>query len=254
MEVQVNGPETRLERLSWPEISAALAAGKTTAIIVAGSSEQHGPHLPEATDTLIGEGLAVRLAQRLGNALIAPVIRPGCSSHHLDFPGSISISPDLLVAIIDSYLASLRRHGFRHFFIFSSHGRNFPVLARLAEQGLPTDVSVASDLAGFTSTMLSALRPFGRHDTTIPHADASETAEMLVLHPDLVHMERAEKGFVGEIGLTELQERGLRDVSKNGVLGDPVGATSEMGESVLNSLIDFLATQVGAPIPSRGPE
>ncbi len=97
--MQVNNLETRLERLSWPEVAAALAAGKTTAIIVVASSEQHGPHLPEATDALIGEGLAVRLAQRLGNALVAPVIRPGCSSHHLDFPGTISITPELLLAI-----------------------------------------------------------------------------------------------------------------------------------------------------------
>jgi creatinine amidohydrolase len=246
-EARVNSPETRLERLSWPEISAAIASGKTTAIIAVASSEQHGPHLPEATDALIGEGLAVRLAQRLGNALVAPVIRPGCSAHHLDFPGSISISPDLLLAIIDSYMVSLRRHGFRHFLIFSSHGGNFPVLAQMAERGLPPDVSVVSDLAGFTDTMLSALRPFGRDDMTIPHADASETAEMLVLHPDLVHMERAEKGFVGKVGLPELQDRGLRAVSKNGVLGDPVGATSEMGEAVLNSLVDFLAAQVPTP-------
>lgn len=233
--------ETRLERLSWPEIAAAIESGKTTAIIVVASSEQHGPHLPEATDAMIGEGLAVRLAHRLGNALVAPVIRPGCSDHHLGFPGTISISPELLVAIIHSYLTSLRRHGFRQFFIFSSHGGNFPVLGQMAERGLPSDVTVVTDLGAFASTMLEALRGFGRPDTTIPHADASETAEMLALHPELVHMQRAERGFVGEVGLPELQDRGLRAISGNGVLGDPVGATSEMGEAVLNALVNLLA-------------
>jgi len=160
---------------------------------------------------------------------------PRFSRKHLDQP------------IIDSYLVSLRRHGFRQFFIFSSHGGNFPVLARMAEEGLAPDVSVVSDLAGFTGAMLNALGPFGREDKTIPHADASETAEMLVLHPDLVHMEHAEKGFVGQMSLTELQERGLRAISENGVLGDPVGATREMGEAVLNSLVDFLLTQSAGP-------
>jgi creatinine amidohydrolase len=247
----VKDPETRLERLSWPEIGDAIAAGKTTAIIVVASSEQHGPHLPEATDALIGEGLAVRLAQKLGNALVAPVIRPGCSDHHLDFPGTISISPDLLLRIIDSYLVSLRHCGFRQFFIFSSHGGNYPVLPQMAEQGLPPDVIVVSDLAAFTGTMLKALRPFGRQDETIPHADASETAEMLVLHPDLVHMEHAEKGFVGEMSLPRLQERGLRAISKNGVLGDPIGATSEMGEAVLKSLVDFFAARLEARNPGQ---
>jgi len=233
--------ETRLERLAWPEVAAAIESGKTTAIIVVASSEQHGPHLPEGTDAMIGEGLAVRLAQGLGNALVAPVIRPGCSDHHLGFPGTISISPELLVAIIHSYLTSLRRHGFRQFFIFSSHGGNFPVLDQMVEQGLPSDVRVVTDLGAFARTMLEALRGFGRADTTIPHADASETAEMLALHPELVHMQHAERGFVGEVGLHDLQDRGLKAISGNGVLGDPVGATSEMGEAVLDALVELLA-------------
>src|SRR5689334_17523468 len=103
--------EVRLERMTWPEIGEAIANGNTTAIIVAGSSEQHGPHLPEGTDSMIGEGLAVRLAHKLGNALVAPVIRPGCSDHHLAFPGTVSISEDLLIKTIDAYVDSLRKHG-----------------------------------------------------------------------------------------------------------------------------------------------
>src|SRR5215472_13425183 len=117
----MNGPEVRLERMTWQEIGDAIVDGKTTAIIVAGSSEQHGPHLPEGTDAMIGEGLAVRLAWKLSNALVAPVIRPGCSDHHLAFPGTVSISAETLIQTIDSYIDSLRLHGFRRFFIFSSH-------------------------------------------------------------------------------------------------------------------------------------
>lgn len=242
----MNGPEVRLERMSWPEIERALAGGMKTAIIVAGSSEQHGPHLPEGTDAMIGEGLAVRLAWKLGNALVAPVIRPGCSDHHLAFPGTVSISAELLLGIIDAYIASLRRHGFSQFFIFSSHGGNFPVLAQMVERGLPPDVIAVTDLDNFAGVMLSALRRFGRESKTIPHADASETGEMLVLHPDLVHMELAERGFVGEVNPGKLMSEGLKAVTKNGVLGDPVGATQEIGEEVLNSLVDFLLEQASA--------
>ena len=242
----MNGPEVCLERMSWPEIESAIGEGKTTAIVVAGSSEQHGPHLPEGTDAMIGEGLGIRLAWKLGNALVAPVIRPGCSDHHLAFAGTVSISPELLLGIIDAYVASLRRHGFRHFFIFASHGGNFPVLARMVERGLPPDVVVVSDLGNFAGVMLGALRRFGRESKTIPHADASETGEMLVLHPDLVHMDRAEAGYVGEVDPVLLMEQGLKAFTKNGVLGDPVGATEEMGEEVLESLVDFLFEQASA--------
>jgi creatinine amidohydrolase len=239
-------PEVRLERMTWQEIEAALAAGKTTAIIVAGSSEQHGPHLPEGTDAMIVEGLGVRLAWKLGNALVAPVIRPGCSDHHLAFPGTVSISADLLQGIIDAYISSLRRHGFKHFFIFSSHGGNFPVLIEMVKRGLPSDVFVVSDLIDFANVMLDSLRRFGRNDRTIPHADASETGEMLVLHPDLVHMDRAERGYVGDVDPDKLMREGLKSLTKNGVLGDPVGATEEMGEEVLTSLVDFLSEQASA--------
>lgn len=232
--------EVQLQRMTWPEVGRALEEGKRTAVIVAASSEQHGPHLPEATDELLGEALGVRLAHRLGDALVAPVIRPGCSEHHMGFPGTISIDPDLLIALLDAYVASLRRHGFTRFVVFSSHGGNYPVLAEWQRRGLPVGVLLICDLDGITGTMLRALRSFGRDDETIPHADISETAELLHVHPELVHMERAVRGFVGEVGLPELQQNGLRAVSETGILGDPLGATAEIGEAVMDALVDYL--------------
>jgi creatinine amidohydrolase len=244
--------EVRLQRLSWPEIDEAINAGTRTAVICAASSEQHGPHLPEATDELLGEELAIRLAERLGDALVAPVIRPGCSDHHMGFPGTVTISPELLMQILDAYLESLSRHGFERFIVFSSHGGNFPVLRQWQDRQQRAGVVVIADLVAFAGAMLQALRQFGRDDSTIPHADASETAEMLHTHPDLVHMDRAQKGFVGETQLSVLQEKGLRAVSANGVLGDPIGATPEMGEAVIDAVVTYLASSVerAASVPA----
>src|SRR5919204_172938 len=244
--------EVRIQRLSWPEIEEAIKAGARTAVICAASSEQHGPHLPEATDELLGEALAVRLAERLGDALVAPVIRPGCSDHHMGFPGTVTISPELLMQILDAYLESLSRHGFERFIVFSSHGGNFPVLRQWQDRQQRAGVVVIADLVAFAGAMLQALRQFGRDDSTIPHADASETAEMLHTHPDLVHMDRAQKGFVGETQLSVLQEKGLRAVSANGVLGDPIGATPEMGEAVIDAVVTYLASSVerAASVPA----
>ena len=72
-----------LEEMTWPEIKAQMEAGKRTVIIMAASIEQHGPHLAEATDTILGYAEAIDLAERLGNAFVAPVIRPGLSEHHM---------------------------------------------------------------------------------------------------------------------------------------------------------------------------
>ncbi len=65
-----------MEEMTWPEIKRAMQTGKNTVILVAASIEQHGPHLPTATDTIIGYALAEAVAKKLGIALVAPVIRP----------------------------------------------------------------------------------------------------------------------------------------------------------------------------------
>jgi len=231
--------ELRIERLTWPEVESAIRNGRRRAIIVAAAMEQHGPHLVEATDALLGEALGQALARRLGDALVAPVIRPGCSDHHLGFAGTISISPDLLIGLLDAYVASLRKHGFTSFFVFSSHGGNYPVLERWTPAE-PDGVTILTDADGFLGAMLGGLRRFGRDDATIPHADASETAEMLALHPDLVRSELVATGFVGELSLQHVVKIGLRAITASGVLGNPVGATAEMGRGVIDSVVDFL--------------
>ena len=237
--------ELFIERMTWPDVEAAIAGGKRRVIICAASSEQHGPHLPEATDALLGEEYARRLALRLGDALVAPVIRPGCSEHHMTFAGSLTISAELLIAIIESYIDSLARHGFGSFVVMSSHGGNYPVLAEWAKRKPMANCAVITDIAVFQAGF-DALRRFGRTDTAGPHAEVMETSMMLATHPGLVHMERAEPGFEGEMALKVLLERGMRGVSANGIIGNPVGATAEMGEAVLEALAESLASRVRA--------
>ncbi|MDQ6794331.1 MAG: creatininase family protein [Chloroflexota bacterium] len=246
--------ELFIERLNWPEVQAAVAAGRRRAIVCAASTEQHGPHLPEATDALLGAEYARRLAVRLGDALVAPVIRPGCSEHHMAFAGTITISPSLLMDVIDAYVASLRRHGFTDFVVMSSHGGNYPILADWAVARATPGCVVISDAKVFDAGF-EALRRFGREDTAGPHAEVMETSMMLRLHPELVQMERAAPGFEGDLKLPGLLERGMHAISANGIIGNPVGASAEIGEAVLDALADRLADQVrtlqgrsGAPI------
>lgn len=231
--------ELVLERLTWTDVEAALGRGMRRAIVCAASTEQHGPHLPEATDALLGEAYAEGLAKRLGDALVAPIIRPACSEHHMAFPGSLTISGTLLMDIVDSYLASLRRHGFQRFVVMSSHGGNFPVLAEWERTRSPQDTVVLTDFHVFDAGF-EAIRRFGRTDTSGPHAEVLETSMMLHLHPELVHMERAAPGFTGESTLEDVLARGMRALTPNGILGDPVGSTAEMGAAVLGAIVDRL--------------
>ena len=245
--------EVFIERMTWPDVEAAISAGKRRAIICAASSEQHGPHLPEATDALLGEEYARRLAVRLGDALVAPVIRPGCSEHHMTFAGSLTISAEQLMGIIDSYIESLERHGVESFVVMSSHGGNYPVLAEWARRKPRSNCVVISDIAVFQAGF-DAIRRHGRTDTAGPHAEVMETSMMLAVHPELVHMDRAEPGFEGPMALAELLERGMRGVSANGVIGNPVGSSAEIGEAVLEALAEALEGRVQERVnPGSGP-
>lgn len=237
--------EVLIENLAWTDVQERLAAGHRRAVICAASSEQHGPHLPEATDYLLGRATAERLARRLGDALVAPVIRPGCSEHHMAFPGSLTISAAMLMDLLDAYVDGLRRAGFESFAVFSSHGGNFPVLADWSRTRPRPGVRVVSDLDAFMRALVEVERRFGRDDGPVLHADICETAMMLHLHPDLVHMDRAEPGYLGDLKPERLFEEGMRGISPNGILGNPVGATAEMGEQMLDALVTWLATQLG---------
>ncbi|KAK1176671.1 creatininase family protein [Streptomyces sp. NBS 14/10] len=81
--------ELRIERLSSPDIASAIASGMRTVVLPLGATEQHGAHLPMSDDSDHADRLGVLVAERLGDALVLPTVRIGCSSHHLGFAGTL---------------------------------------------------------------------------------------------------------------------------------------------------------------------
>ena len=240
-----------LEELSWPEVQEALDAGVRTMVIVVASIEQHGPHLPTMTDTAIGHAVGERLARKLGRALMAPVIRPGCSDHHLAFPGSLSIPRETLIETVIAYVRSLAPHGFQNFVLFSSHGGNFDALdeagRRLREEFAPRSVRIAAyagraALLEMMQVMNAAAESLGaRQDVDALHAELTETSVMMARHPALVAKDRLARGLMGRIDMNELFQRGLKAMTPNGIMGDARAATPEIGAAVLERLSDHLA-------------
>jgi creatinine amidohydrolase len=121
----------RARDLAWPELAAELAAGPRFAILPLGATEQHGPHLPFATDTWIGDALATRLAARFPDAVACPTLPFGCSREHLAFPGTVDLAAATLAAVLTDVLTSLARHGFAGALVFSAHGGNYAALAAM---------------------------------------------------------------------------------------------------------------------------
>ncbi|SDH46855.1 creatinine amidohydrolase [Sinosporangium album] len=231
--------------LTTTEVGERIAAGCTTAVVVVGSTEQHGPHLPTFTDTYQAYAVGELFAHRIGALLAAP-IPVGCADHHLSFPGTISLPEAVLIDVVEAYAASLFQSGFTRIVVCSTHGGNYGPLARGADrlrERLETPgrrVVVLSDLAAYARAYIAALRNAALPMVKLPHAEASETSVILAIRPDLVKMELAEPGFMGDVPRDRLIEEGLAAVAPTGVLGDPRGATAALGRDCMANVVDVL--------------
>ncbi|MGH7786328.1 MAG: creatininase family protein, partial [Candidatus Binatia bacterium] len=122
-----------LAHLTWPEVERLQTAGCRTAVIPLGSTEQHGPHLPFATDTWIADALAERFCQRVGDALHLPALPLGCAAEHAGFAGTLSLRWDSLRALLLDVAGGLAQQGFSTLFVFSAHGGNDVFLRHSAD-------------------------------------------------------------------------------------------------------------------------
>lgn len=248
-----------MEEMTWREIEEAVKSGKDTAILVAASIEQHGPHLPTATDTIIGYALAEAVAKRMGTALVAPVIRPALSRHHIDFPGTLTLRLETFVRVLEAYCFSLRHHGFKNVVLFVSHGGNsdalnafVPSIAKKVGPQMRLLVVYPVEKNVKSLQELLAKRGITRQKAGV-HAGFSETSLMLLLRPDLVAMDKASPGLTDEdfyrpenIGRSKISSfiHGVKSQTKNGILGDPTGANSEAGKEIFEQKVTDILEEI----------
>ena len=252
-----------LEEMSWVEIESAMKAGKTTVIVVSGAIEQHGPHLPTGTDTFLGYEVAQRTARQLGNTLVAPVIRPCLSEHHMGFAGSLTLSWETYHEVLSDYCESLSNYGFVDIVLASSHGGNTAVMTAITPDIARklygrVNIHLIDYLSLCSEEERSHLKNLGISPGKAGvHAGYGETAQMIAVKPDLVKMEFAEQGLDDEsfyhpknIARSQIDAfiHGIKHFSKNGILGDPSGANPQVGEKLLSMTADAFAKAIANSI------
>lgn len=231
----------QLRSATWPTVPTGC-----TVLVPVGSIEQHGPHLPLDTDTVIATAVAETTAAALsesypyvGHVVVAPALTYGASGEHQPFAGTSSIGTDVLRLVVVELVRSLRTWAASVVFV-NGHGGNVPALEaavrQLGDEGhdvgwVPCRTEMVDAHAGYTETSLMLHLDPAR--VRLTHAVAGNTRPLAVLMP-------------------AMREGGVQAVSPNGVLGDPDGASAEEGARVLRTMVaDVVAAVLESVTPLR---
>lgn len=223
---------------TWPEVAAALRSGAIP-VLPFGAHEQHGPHLPLQTDSIMATELARRVAGDV-EGLLMPTVAYGETSNNAGFAGTLSLSFDTVVAIALDLGRALADQGARGFVIINGDFGNQAPLKLAAKrmtlgQGVPRLPTLVVDYPGFgeLAAQLASTEPAG---PGFYHADEVETSIVLAVRPETVQMELAAPVYPTFPTTYPSVFTPLHKISPTGVFGDPRPATAEKGEALLHGL------------------
>ena len=233
---------------TWPELGEALADA-SVALVPLGSTEQHGPHLPLATDHLIAEALATAAAEATG-AVRTPTVTVGVSPHHRQFPGTMWVDPPAFRDYVESFTRNLTYHGIDRVVFVNAHGGNVQHLREVGRRLHEDETAYAIEWMWDESIPELVDDLFERNG---PHAGPKETAMITHIAPDLVKSDRL--GDARDDGLVHVDEsdamvHGARtfydsiDNSANGAFGDPTDVTPEKAARLFEAASDQLVQLV----------
>lgn len=215
--------------------SPAVPQDEVVLLVPVGSVEQHGPHLPLATDTVVARAVTEAAAERLSAegrcVLVAPTVSYGASGEHEGFPGTVSIGQEALALLITELVRSADRWA-RGVVLVNGHGGNVATLVR-AVRGLRAEGrSVA-----WTATALAG---------SDAHAGDTETSLLRHLAPWSVRVDLMAPGVTEPVSslMPRLRSGGVAAVSRDGVLGDPTTSSADRGRVLFDRLVDNLVAEV----------
>jgi creatinine amidohydrolase len=253
--------EHRYNRLTWPEMNEAIAR-QPVVILPTGSTEQHGRHLPLDVDLLLCEAVCHEVGKRAdGAALVLPAIPYGLNLHHIDFPGTIHIEPEVFIAFCLNVTKSVAYHGFEKILIINGHGSNQPLIDLIARRTtLQTDSLCAA--CAYSDFAVDRFREF-MESPVMAHADEFETSLYLHIAPERVQMEQAgaDDDVMGAYLSSDSTSPYVRfndywsRWTDLGVHGDARPATAEKGEIIFETavtrLLELVAEWRAWPLEAR---
>ena len=239
--------------MAWPEASKAASAKGSTLVWPFGACEQHGPHLPLITDTFFAENILFKTLESLPAEMpiwMMPSQAIGFSPEHQSFPGTLSLSADVLLSLVTDVGQQIATMGFKRLVFFNAHGGQIGLLQAVSRQLRIQCPSLAVLPCFLWSGVpgLDELLPEKEVEEGL-HAALAETSLMLHMDQDLIRNDSylEKKGTDQEIISTPKgwSREGAspcawltEDLSSSGVIGDASASNSELGAALENALID----------------
>ncbi|MEQ1714873.1 MAG: creatininase family protein [Hyphomicrobium sp.] len=240
------GGEIEIERMTSPEVAAAIQAGATAIILPTGGTEQNGPHMVLGKHNVIVAETARRIAGKLGQTLVAPVLAYAPEGDiakregHMAYAGTISVSPAVFTAVLEEAAKSFRAHGFKTIVFLGDSGPNQEpqraLAVNLTAAWAGEGVRVLSPAAYYGANGgLDWLKSQGETEAQIgTHAAIRDTSELMALDPAGIRPGKMAAG-------------------KDGVIGDPTRASAERGEKLLGLKVEAAVRDIEAALKAPLP-
>ncbi|MFB6291025.1 MAG: creatininase family protein [Candidatus Bipolaricaulia bacterium] len=217
----------KIGEISWTDFQKT---SPSIALLPTGSTEQHGPHAPMATDVIIAEAIAERAAEET-ETLLLPTIDIGVSQEHSNFPGSLSLPPEVFRAQLREIILSASDSGIEKFVVVNGHGGNVSSIQEVCR-----DLYHNQDVKAIEWTWFNAIS-----SREMGHAGKLETSLIMHLREELVG-KPIEKGS-GSWGQSLHGARwdyDVKEFSENGVVGNPTEASGQKGEELFDKSTEKL--------------
>ena len=241
-------PSVWVDDLTWPEVRDAIAAGKRTAIIYVGSSEQNGPHMVIGKHNFVARALAQRIAEELGDALIYPILPYAVAGNaltrtgHMRFPGTVTLPPEVFFGVVRGVGQSALTAGFKVVAIMGDHGGGQDEMA-LAAKELDSEARASDARVLFIGDLYAKSRVQMREllakrglPTDEDHAGIHDTSALLALETTPGQWVRKDKLSLAD--------------AKTGVQGHPQFATPELGKIYNDMKVDLALKQIRSLLAS----
>ena len=252
-EIKAAVPKTvDIQEMTWPELKAALAAGKTTALFYTGGTEQRGPQNIIAGHNYIGREMSKHIAEKLGNAIAMPVLPYTPNAASADLPGTIGLTPEILALVLDRIAAEAITNGFKNVVLMGDHGGGQPNVYRTVAQKLDAEYAArgihvyycdqvyAPANAVFDKMLTEKKLPISTH------AGISDTSEMMYLSQDTPEL-WVRKALIATAVGDPVPVRGQPappSVAKNGITGDARASSVEFGKVIFDLRVDHAVRQI----------